>query len=412
MAVTKIHPIKSTLKKALDYIENPDKTDGKLFVSSYGCSYETADIEFQMLLDQAYQKGNNLAHHLIQAFEPGETTAEQAHEIGRQLADEVLQGKYPYVITTHIDKGHLHNHIIFCAVDMANQRKYISNRQTYAFIRRTSDRLCKEYGLSVVKPGKDKGKTYAEWDAQKKGKSWKAKLKIAIDAAIPQAKDFDSFLRLMEAQGYEVKQGKFISFRALADGLRPVCFKFEGIAYKITIEDVKLFPQGYSAIALHPELIQNEPSVLLMDIGGWTVDLMRLDNGIPNAATCRSLELGMIRCLDEIGEQIRRALGLSMTAAQMESVLRGDAVHINADARKIIDRQADAYVHRLLSAITESGLDTRAMPAVFLGGGAALLKRNVSAADGLCRPVILDDVSLNAKGYERLAERLTKNDEQ
>ncbi len=109
MAVTKIHPIKSTLKKALDYIENPDKTDEKLFVSSYGCSYETADIEFQMLLDQAYQKGNNLAHHLIQAFEPGETTAEQAHEIGRQLADEVLQGKYPYVITTHIDKGHLHN---------------------------------------------------------------------------------------------------------------------------------------------------------------------------------------------------------------------------------------------------------------------------------------------------------------
>ena len=124
------------------------------------------------------------------------------------------------------------------------------------------------------------------------------------------------------------------------------------------------------------------------------------------------IDFGFMHCLDEIGEQIRRTLGLSMTAAQMESVLRGDAVHINEDARKIIDRQADAYVHRLLSAITESGLDTRAMPAVFLGGGAALLKRTVSAADGLCRPVILDDVSLNAKGYERLAERLTKNDEQ
>ena len=214
MAVTKIHPIKSTLRKALDYIENPDKTDEKLFVSSYGCSYETADIEFQMLLDQAYQKGNNLAHHLIQAFEPGETTAEQAHEIGRQLADEVLGGKYPYVITTHIDKGHLHNHIIFCAVDMANQRKYISNRQSYAYIRRTNDRLCREHGLSVVMPGKDKGKSYAEWDAQRKGKSWKAKLKTAIDAAIPQARDFDSFLRLMEAQGYEMKRGKFISFRS------------------------------------------------------------------------------------------------------------------------------------------------------------------------------------------------------
>ena len=202
------------LKAALDYIENPDKTDDKMLVSSFGCSYETADIEFQMLLDQAFKKGNNLAHHLIQVFEPGETTPEQAHEIGRQLADEVLGGKYPYVITTHIDKGHLHNHIIFCAVDMANQRKYISNRQTYAYIRRTSDRLCKEHGLSVVNPGKDKGKSYAEWDAQRKGKSWKAKLKIAIDAAIPQAKDFDDFLRLMEAKGYEIKRGKYISFRA------------------------------------------------------------------------------------------------------------------------------------------------------------------------------------------------------
>ena len=214
MAITKIHPIKSTLKKALGYIENPDKTGGKLLVSSFACSYEAADIEFEMLLAQAYQKGNNLAHHLIQSFAPGEATAEQAHEIGKQLADEVLQGKYPYVLITHIDKGHVHNHLIFCAVDMVNQRKYISNKQSYAYIRHTSDRLCKEHGLSVVKPGQSKGKSYAEWDAQRKGTSWKAKLKAAIDAAIPQAKDFDDFLRLIQAQGYEIKLGKFISFRA------------------------------------------------------------------------------------------------------------------------------------------------------------------------------------------------------
>ena len=214
MAVTKIHPIKSTLKKALDYIENPDKTEDKMLVSSFGCSYETADIEFEMLLAQAIQKGNNLAHHLIQSFAPGEATAEQAHEIGKQLADEVLQGKYPYVLTTHIDKGHVHNHLIFCAVDMVNQRKYVSNKQSYTYIRRTSDRLCKEHGLSVVKPGQSKGKSYAEWDAQRKGTSWKTKLKVAIDVAIPQAKDFDDFLRLMQAQGYEIKPGKFISFRA------------------------------------------------------------------------------------------------------------------------------------------------------------------------------------------------------
>lgn len=115
-----------------------------------------------------------------------------------------------------------------------------------------------------------------------------------------------------------------------------VFFKFEGTAYKITVEDVKLFPQGYSAIALHPELVQNEPSVLLMDIGGWTVDLMRLDNRVPNAATCRSLELGMIRCLDEIREQVRRDTGLSVTDAQAERVLAGQPYSMDEAARGII----------------------------------------------------------------------------
>ena len=114
MAVTKIHPIKSTLKKALDYIENPAKTDEKMLESSFACSYETADIEFELLLSRAMQKGNNLAHHLIQSFAPGETTPEQAHEIGRQLADEVLQGKFrdfffePFNIALNAGKSFCH----------------------------------------------------------------------------------------------------------------------------------------------------------------------------------------------------------------------------------------------------------------------------------------------------------------
>ena len=107
MAVTKIKPIKSTLSKALDYIQNPDKTDGKMLVSSFGCSYETADIEFGFTLAQAIDKGNNLAHHLIQSFEPGEVDYEKAHEIGKQLADAVTKGQHEYVLTTHIDKGHM-----------------------------------------------------------------------------------------------------------------------------------------------------------------------------------------------------------------------------------------------------------------------------------------------------------------
>ncbi|MFQ4307511.1 endonuclease [Clostridioides difficile] len=215
MAVTKIKPIKSTLSKALDYIQNPEKTDGKMLVSSFGCSYETADIEFEYTLSQALDKGSNLAHHLIQSFEPGEATPEQAHEIGRQLADAVTKGQHEYVLTTHIDKGHIHNHIIFCAANFVDHHKYNSNKRTYYGIRNMSDKLCREHGLSVVVPGKgSKGKSYAEYQAEKTGTSWKGKLKIAVDALIPQVADFEELLRRLEAAGYEIKRGKYISCRA------------------------------------------------------------------------------------------------------------------------------------------------------------------------------------------------------
>lgn len=232
MATTKIKPIKSTLKKALDYICNPAKTDEKILIFSYGCSHETADIEFGFTLSQAMNKGDNLAHHLIQAFEPGEVTPQQAHEIGKRLADEVTKGQYEYVLTTHIDKGHVHNHIMFCAVNFIDYHKYNSNKKTLYGIRNISDRLCRESGLSIVAPGKhieytdkdgqrrtrpakEQGRSYAEYAADKAGGSWKGKLKAAIDTAIPQSKDFEDFLRRMEAAGYEVKRrGDTISLRA------------------------------------------------------------------------------------------------------------------------------------------------------------------------------------------------------
>ena len=215
MAVTKIKPIKSTLSKALDYIQNPDKTDGKMLVSSFGCSYETADIEFEYTLSQALGKGNNLAFHLIQSFEPGEVDYETAHKIGKQLADAVTKGQHEYVLTTHIDKGHVHNHVIFCAANFVDHRKYNSNKRSYYGIRNMSDKLCRENGLSVVVPGKgSKGKSYAEYQAEKTGTSWKGKLKTAIDALIPQVSSFEELLQRLQAAGYEVKPGKYISCRA------------------------------------------------------------------------------------------------------------------------------------------------------------------------------------------------------
>ena len=215
MAGTKIKPVKSTLSKALDYIENPDKTDGKMLISSFGCSYETADIEFGYTLSQALDKGSNLAFHLIQSFAPGEVDYEKAHEIGKQLADAVTKGQHEYVVTTHIDKGHIHNHVIFCAVNFVDHHKYNSNKRSYYGIRNMSDKLCRENGLSVVVPGKgSKGKSYAEYQAEKTGTSWKGKLKIAVDALIPQVSSFEELLTRLQAAGYEIKPGKYVSCRA------------------------------------------------------------------------------------------------------------------------------------------------------------------------------------------------------
>ena len=240
MAVTKTHPIKSTLKAAIDYILNPEKTDGKLLASSFGCGLETADIEFAWTREAAGDRGTHLGRHLIQSFAVGETTPEEAHKIGMELAGAVLGGKYEFVLTTHVDKDHLHNHLIFNSVSFVDYKKYHSNKQSYYHIRRTSDRICKEHGLSVVVPGQDRGKSYAEYTAEKQGTSYKAKLKTAIDAAIPHAKDFDDFLRLLQEQGYEVKRGKYVSFRAPGQGRFTRC-KTLGEAYteEAIIERIK-----------------------------------------------------------------------------------------------------------------------------------------------------------------------------
>ena len=206
------------MSKAIAYILNSEKTDEKLLVSSYGCASETAAREFEWTRKIAEQKGMNpvriIARHVIQSFEIGEVTPELAHEIGKQFADEILEGKYEYVLTTHIDKDHVHNHLIFNAVDFVNYHAYKSYKRIYYDMREVSDRLCKENGLSVIPPSQNKGMGYKEYTEAKRGTSWKQKLKQTIDRLVITAKDYDDFLRLMQEAGYEIKTGKYISFRA------------------------------------------------------------------------------------------------------------------------------------------------------------------------------------------------------
>ncbi len=222
MAVTKIHAIQHTVGQAVKYICNPHKTDDKVLISSFACAPETADLEFRFALSKARDSGPNKAFHLIQSFAPGEVSGEEAHRISKELADKILDGKYSYVLSTHIDKQHIHSHIIFCAANNIDYKKYHDCKKTYYQIRNTSDRICAEHGKSVIKDFKETSKTYSEWMHTCKGDSWKSQIKKDIDECIKAALTYDDFLQRMKDKGYEINgatfgegSAKYISFRPL-----------------------------------------------------------------------------------------------------------------------------------------------------------------------------------------------------
>lgn len=144
MAITKIHPIKSTLHLAIDYITNSKKTDEEILISSHNCFAPTAHTQFYKTREDNNIKGTVLARHLIQSFLPNETTPEKAHQIGLELCKRVLKNEYEFILTTHIDKGHIHNHIIFNNVNMVTGKCYQSNKKSYHKIHYQNDKLCKE----------------------------------------------------------------------------------------------------------------------------------------------------------------------------------------------------------------------------------------------------------------------------
>ncbi len=245
MAYTRIHAIKSTIAKAVAYICNPEKTESKLLVDTFGCGIETTKHDFKFALSRTNPSDKNLAYHLIQSFAKGEVSHEEAHLIGIELADKLLEGKYSYIVATHTDKGHPHNHIIFCAADNIEHKKYNACKKSYYLIRELSDELCKEHNLSIIKPNGKKGKSYTEWKAEQKGISWKKSLQEDIDECIRIAKSYEEFLQLIRTKGYTISgekigdpHAKYIKFKA-PDQERFVRGSTRNFGAGYTKEDIK-----------------------------------------------------------------------------------------------------------------------------------------------------------------------------
>lgn len=231
MAVTSIislhgHKGKSTtqvIKDCLNYIKNPQKTENGEHISSYKCDKDTIIDEFmtskklyEMITNKKQKNDKNVVGYMIrQSFKPNEITPEKANEIGYKLALEYTKKEHQFIVCTHTDKQHIHNHIIFNSTNLDCDRKFNNKKNSYETVRKISDELCQEYALSIIENPNPKGKHYKEWQEEKKGNSWKAKLKKTIDEILPNCLTFDAFLSAMQNAGYEIKQKKHISFKAV-----------------------------------------------------------------------------------------------------------------------------------------------------------------------------------------------------
>ena len=192
---------RQSIAARLDYIMNPKKTDGGILVSTYACSPETAADEF-MLFRQEYQQSTGrtqdnevIGYHVRQAFKPDEITPEEANEIGKELASRMTDDQFAYVVATHIDKHHIHNHIIICSTDLEGQHKYRDVKQSAKDLAQISDSLCREHSLSVIQNPQDKTVSYDKWQGNQRRFTHRDELRMIIDAALRMQPDgFDALM--------------------------------------------------------------------------------------------------------------------------------------------------------------------------------------------------------------------------
>lgn len=204
------------LRNVLEYTAQDNKTEKQFYVTGINCDPTTACRQMSNTKLQFQKTGGILAFHAYQSFAPGEATPEAAHAIGMKLAQELWGDRFEVVVSTHLDKHHLHNHFVLNSVSFMDGKRYYDNKATYALMRQASDQLCLEYSLSVIKnPGKNKSKHYAEWKAEQEGKpTWRGIVRGDVDKAVSASMTFSQFIGALRRQGYEVKTGvKYIAVR-------------------------------------------------------------------------------------------------------------------------------------------------------------------------------------------------------
>jgi hypothetical protein len=213
IATTKLWSVRGNIGDVLRYVENEDKTQE--FVSGVNCSPDTARKDMNAVKWNYDKTGSRVAYHGYQSFAPGEVTPEEAHQIGVQLAGELWGDRFQVVVATHLDRGHLHNHFVVNSVSCEDGKRFHSDAQFLHQMRETSDRLCREHGLSVIQePKQGATQHHGEYAAEKKGvPTWRSLIQSDIDQAIVASMTEQQFFRALQDMGYDYKLGQDISVR-------------------------------------------------------------------------------------------------------------------------------------------------------------------------------------------------------
>ena len=324
-----------SLQDALDYAANRDKTEQSCFESSFACTLETAFADMRQTKEQWHKSGGVQGYHLVQSFAAGEVTPELAHQIAKELADRVLGGRYEYVIGTHLNTDHIHSHIVWNSVSCVDGKKYRSNYKSYVTeIRAVSDKLCREYKLSVIgtETSHHVAKPYAEWLAEQSGKpTWRTAIRQDVDDAIRQSLTWRQFLSAMERKGYEVRMGRKYPVLRPPGKERFVRFKTLGKRYT---------PEAIQTRILYPQFnrcfVENSPRV----------QYSRLHSGKKPSRKLTGLRALYYRYLYELGALPRKPRRPSYAVRQDAYKLDQRIRQMEFLSRNNIDTLAQLETHR------------------------------------------------------------------
>ncbi len=241
-------PVESSLERAVDEALNQDKSEQDLFQSAIGCTLESAFADMCAVKKMWHKEKGVQGFHLVQSFAAGEVTPELAHQIGLEFAEQLLGGKFQVVVSTHLNTGHIHNHLVWNSFSMENGRKYRSNEKSYvAQIRRISDELCRKHQLSVIDTAKSErvARPYAQWLAEQNGKpTWKTPIQQDVDAAIAVSLTWKQFLRMLEQRGYTFRFNR--KYATLKPPGRDYTVRFKALGGQYTPEAIQrriLYPK-------------------------------------------------------------------------------------------------------------------------------------------------------------------------